>query len=84
LYGVSIASRVVPATSLTTRRSSPSSLFTNELLPTFGPADHGDAQRLGELLVGRRAGGSLIDVEQVARLLAVRADTGTGSPAPRR
>ena len=36
LYGVSIASRVVPAISLTITRSSPNIALTSEDFPTFG------------------------------------------------
>jgi hypothetical protein len=65
---VSIASRVVPEISLTTRRSSPSSLLTNDDLPTFGRPT--TAMRV--FLLGQ-AFRQLVHqlVEQVAGVLAV-------------
>ena len=68
---VSIASRVVPATSVTITRSSPSSRFTSEDLPTFGRPIRASRVACSSSL-SARSGQALDDqVEQVARAEAL-------------
>ena len=53
--GTRMLSRVVPATSLVIRRSSPMRRLISVDLPTFGPADDGDADAAIVVLLVRAA-----------------------------
>ncbi len=76
LSGVSIASRVVPATSLTTSRSSPSRRFTIDDLPTFGRPT--TATRTDSGAIGMPSGSfSTITSSRSPEFLPFCADTGT-------
>ena len=71
----STGSTVVPATSSTTTRSSPASLFSSEDLPTFGLADDRDPARPADLVEGLRRRlrqRSQYGVQQVARATPVQ------------
>ena len=69
---VSIASRVVPGTSETIARSSPSSALSSELLPTFGRPMIASASSPSCVAFGASGGKQLDDaVEQVAGAFAV-------------
>ena len=78
--GVSIESRVVPATSDTTRRSSPSSLLMKSDLPTFGRPM--TATRRSSPVTSSCSGGRIFtsSSSRSPEFLPFCAETGCGSP----
>ena len=79
----STGSRVVPASSLTTTRSSPAALFSSDDLPDVRPAEDRDAARSADLVLGDRRdlGQHLHDlIEQVGDAAAVDRRDGVRLP----
>ena len=78
---VSIESRVVPATSVTITRSSPSSRFTSEDFPTFGRPISATRVASSRSATIRGSRSTILSSRSPVPSPCV-ADTGMGSPRP--